>query len=109
MIDFATLFAWFVITVLFAVIVSAIVAIGSLPGSIAQKRNHPHASAIAAASWLGLLFGGLGWAVAFVWALIPCGTNSQEAASHQNDSLQQQIADLQAEVAALKSQLAQST
>lgn len=104
MIDFATLFAWFVIAVLFSVIVAAIVALGSLPGRIARQKNHPHASAIEAASWLGLLLGGVGWAIAFVWALVPLGSTSTADASYQ-----QQIADLQAEVQSLKNQLAQST
>ncbi|PQO45578.1 DUF3302 domain-containing protein [Blastopirellula marina] len=103
MIDFATLFAWFVIAVLFGVIVVAIVALGSLPGRIARRKNHPHASAIEAASWLGLLLGGIGWVVAFVWALIPFGTSTTE-----DPSLRQQVADLQSEVQSLKSQLAQS-
>lgn len=34
--EFATLFAWFVIAVLFLVIVAAIVALGTLPGRIAK-------------------------------------------------------------------------
>ncbi len=108
MVDFATLFAWFVIAVLFAVIVSAIVAIGSLPGSIASKRNHPHAAAINAASWLGLLFGGVGWVIALVWALIPFAQSPGVDSPDEQGSLHQQIATLQAEVATLKSQLAQS-
>lgn len=108
MVDFATLFAWFVLAVLFTVIVSAIVALGSLPGNIAAKRNHPHAAAINAASWFGLLFGGLGWAIAFVWALIPFGEASPADSADDHPSLEQQIVALKAEVAALKNQLAQS-
>ncbi|PQO27190.1 DUF3302 domain-containing protein [Blastopirellula marina] len=108
MVDFATLFAWFVLAVLFTVIVSAMVALGSLPGNLAAKRNHPHAAAINAASWFGLLFGGVGWVIALVWALIPFGQVSQTASAENHPSLEQQIAALKAEVETLKSQLAQS-
>ena len=42
--------------------------IGGFPGKKAKERNHPQAEAITALGWLGLLFGGVGWAVAVVWA-----------------------------------------
>ena len=44
------------------------VALGSLPGKKAAERNHPQAEAINVLGWLGLLFGGVGWMVALVWA-----------------------------------------
>src|SRR5215831_5090159 len=37
-----------------AVSVQVIVTLGTLPGRIAQKRDHPQAAAITIASWLGL-------------------------------------------------------
>lgn len=75
MIDFATVFAWFVLTLIFATIVAAIVAIGSLPKKIAMKRNHPQVDAVNAASWIGLALGGIGWPLAFVWAFYDYGQN----------------------------------
>lgn len=99
--DLATLFAWFVMTVLFLVIVAAIVALGSLPGRIACKRNHPHADAINAASWIGLALGGILWPIAFVWAFVPFG-NSTPAANRELETLRNQVAQLQAELASLK-------
>lgn len=42
--------------------------IGSFPGKKARERNHPQAEAIGVLGWLGLLFGGVGWVVAVVWA-----------------------------------------
>ena len=42
--------------------------LGGLPGKKARERNHPQAEAITVAGWLGLLFGGVGWALALVWA-----------------------------------------
>jgi hypothetical protein len=44
------------------------VTLGSLPGKTATERNHPQAEAINILGWLGLLFGGVGWMVAMVWA-----------------------------------------
>tara|TARA_A100001391_G_scaffold186139_1_gene155127 strand:+ start:924 stop:1178 length:255 start_codon:yes stop_codon:yes gene_type:complete len=73
MFDFATFFAWFVIALLFCVFVAIIVALGSLPKKIAMKRNHPQVDAINAASWIGLVCGGIGWPIAFVWAFLKSG------------------------------------
>ncbi len=52
--DPLTFFAWLVLAMIFLVIVSIIVAIGSLPKKIAIKRNHPQVGAINAARWIGL-------------------------------------------------------
>ena len=73
MIDVFTIIAWVVLAVLFLVFVAAIVYLGSLPGNIAKKRNHPQADAIQAASWIGLALLGLGWPIAFVWAFLKSG------------------------------------
>ncbi|MHC2067544.1 DUF3302 domain-containing protein [Bremerella sp. T1] len=99
--DFATYFAWFVIAVLFFVIVAAIVALGSLPGNIAKQRNHPHATAINAASWIGLALGGITWPLAFIWAFIPFGASPGSAESDV-ERLREQVAQLQAELATVK-------
>ncbi len=44
------------------------VEIGGFPGKKAKERNHPQAEAINVLGWVGLLFGGVGWAAALVWA-----------------------------------------
>lgn len=44
------------------------VELGSLPGKKAAERQHPQAEAINVLGWLGLLFGGVGWIAACVWA-----------------------------------------
>lgn len=100
MIDFATLFAWFVMAVLFSVFVAAIVALGSLPGKIAAQRNHPHQEAINVASWIGLALGGVLWPLALIWAYVPtAGGDSAEEVTR----LRRQVAQLQAELETLKS------
>ncbi|UUO06171.1 DUF3302 domain-containing protein [Blastopirellula sp. J2-11] len=100
--DIATLFAWFVMAMLFGVTVAAIVGLGSLPGSIARRRNHPHAEAINAASWIGLALGGITWPIAFVWAFIPWGhaNSSSSTEGAELRQLRQQVADLQAKLEA---------
>jgi hypothetical protein len=50
--DYMAFVVFGVITFLFA---SVVVLIGSLPGKIAERRNHPQAKAINVASWISLL------------------------------------------------------
>ncbi len=63
-------FAFVVFAILIAVAVIVIVKLGQLPGQLARKWNHPQASAINAASWIGIATGGLLWPLAFVWAFM---------------------------------------
>ena len=63
--------AFLVIAVLLATVVVIIVLLGSLPGKIAASRNHPYATAIAAAGWISLITLGALWPIAFIWAFIP--------------------------------------
>ena len=44
------------------------VELARFPGQKARDRRHPQADAINVLSWVGLLFGGLPWLVALVWA-----------------------------------------
>lgn len=44
--------------------------LGALPGRIAGERHHPQADAVKVLGWLGLLTGGILWAVALVWAFM---------------------------------------
>lgn len=67
----AKLLALLVIVLLCLFAVVFVVFLGTLPARIARRRQHPQVDAINAMSWLGLLLtGGLGWALALVWALI---------------------------------------
>jgi hypothetical protein len=55
--------------VLLAIFVGTYVWLGSLPGSVAAGRGHPHADAVTVCGWLGLLFLPL-WPIALVWAFV---------------------------------------
>lgn len=113
MVDIATLFAWFVLALLFAVGVGLIVWLGSLPGKLAVQRNHPQINAINALSWFGLLFGGVGWVVAFVWSLLrsgPLGYDGkidQNAVTPMNTVERDRIERLNAEVERLRAKVSE--
>lgn len=105
MIDGATVFAWFVMALLFLLLVWGIVVLGSLPRKIALQRNHPQVDAINAASWIGLLLGGVGWGFAFVWAFLRTkpsghgeGTAPPAASQEEIDRLRNQLARLEREI-----------
>ena len=68
---FMTLPGFVILVVLGFLGVLVFVELGSLPGKKAAQRNHPQAEAINILGWLGLLFGGVGWMVALVWAHLP--------------------------------------
>jgi len=71
MTDTYGIFALVYIGVLLVCAVCLVVWLGSLPARIARRRDHPQVDAINAMSWLGLILtGGVGWALALVWALI---------------------------------------
>ena len=103
MIDAVTIFAWLVMAILLGVTVAVIVFIGSLPGKIAAKRNHPQADAINAASWIGLAVGGVGWVVAFVWAFLKTGPLGSDSGGI--DDTESELVRLRKRVADLEGQL----
>jgi hypothetical protein len=89
-----------VIFFLLVLITAAIVALGSIPGKIAQRRGHPWPDAVNAASWIGLATG-VFWPVAFIWAYLPIpqrSTESTEGTTQPGD----EAADLAARVASLE-------
>ena len=64
----------FLILILLAAIVSVVVLeLAALPGRKARERGHPQADAINVLGWIGLVTGGPGWVVAFVWAFTKPG------------------------------------
>ena len=63
-------FAFLVFAVLITVVVIVVVKLGQLPGRLARQWGHPQASAVNAASWIGIATGGLLWPLAFIWAFM---------------------------------------
>ena len=61
----------FALLVLLVVILSALAVLvwaAMLPGKIAKARTHPQAEAINVAGWVGMVFGGIFWPLALIWA-----------------------------------------
>ncbi len=88
-IDAFDYFAFVVLAVLLSTVVVAIVLLGGLPGRIAAGRNHPQATAVAAAGWISLVTLGALWPIAFVWAFMaPRGRSSASDGVPANDGRQ---------------------
>lgn len=88
---------------------AGIVFLGSLPGSIARKRNHPWPTAVNVASWIGLATGVL-WPLALIWAFLPVPAPSGDSAASDSkqdkgdlDRFQQKIDTLETKLERLLS------
>ncbi len=64
----ATGLALFIIFVVPAVLITLFWLVHILPEQIAHKRNHPQFEAIRTLCLLSLVFGGLLWPIAWIWA-----------------------------------------
>jgi len=64
----ATFLALFIIFVVPAVLITLFWLVHILPEQIAHKRNHPQFEAIRTLCLLSLVFGGLLWPIAWIWA-----------------------------------------
>lgn len=69
------IFAWIVLVVLIVSTVVVIAFMGSLPGVIARKRNHPWAEAVTVGGWVTLFLGFVLWPVVLIWAYVDVPTN----------------------------------
>ena len=54
--------------VLFGLVLWIVIKLLNFPGEVARQREHPQASAIETAAWLGLVTGMTTWVVACIWA-----------------------------------------
>jgi hypothetical protein len=111
----ATCIAWFVI---FVVPIGAIVLfwlVHVMPEKIAEKRHHPQKDAIHTLCLLSLVFGGLLWPIAWLWAYtkpvsyrLAYGTDKHEdyfhemgEKAHDGQLLEHELAHLREELDAL--------
>ena len=72
------IFAWIVLVILVVTLLGVLYLMGSLPGHVARRRNHPWAEAVAVAGWVTLIFGFALWPIALIWAYVDV-PNSREA------------------------------
>jgi hypothetical protein len=64
----ATILAWVVIFVAPVIAIGLFLVVHVLPEKIAEKNHHPQQSAIKTLCFLSLVFGGMLWPIAWLWA-----------------------------------------
>jgi len=66
--------AWVVLIILIVCTIAVIVFLAVLPGTIAKKRKHPWAQAVAIAGWVTLFLGFALWPLTLIWAYVDVPT-----------------------------------
>src|SRR6266513_1256746 len=109
----ANVIAWFALIIAPPVLIGAFLLVHILPEKIAEKRRHPQLGAIKCLCLLSLVFGGLLWPIAWLWAYskpvlhkIAYGTDVDD--SHENTgggSATSELEQLRARVAELEAQI----
>ena len=64
----ANVIAWFALIIAPPVLIGVFLMVHILPEKIAEKRRHPQLGAIKCLCLLSLVFGGLLWPIAWLWA-----------------------------------------
>ena len=95
-------FSWIVLLVLILATLFIAYKLGSLPGVIAARRQHPQTQAIRVAGWIGLITLGLFWPIALVWAYLEPRSNERgpsRADRAEIEELKQRVEELQQRLA----------
>ena len=114
----ASAIAWFAFIIVPPVLIVAFLAVHIIPEKIAEKRHHPQLGAIKCLCFLSLVFGGLLWPIAWLWAYskpvfhkMAYGTDvdkshekpdGKKSAISELEQLRARIAELEAEIKAGK-------
>jgi CBS domain containing-hemolysin-like protein len=108
----ATYLAWFVIAFVPIVGIVLFWVVHVMPEKIAHKRHHPQADAIHTLCLLSLVFGGLLWPIAWLWAYtrpvayrLAYGTEKHEDYYHEVGEKARQGALLEQELMHLREEL----
>lgn len=90
----ANIVAWIAILIVPVVLIGAFWWVHIMPEKIAEKRRHPQLQAIKIVCLLSLVFGGMLWPIAWVWAYtkpvlhkIAYGTDTEDAHGHGGDAV----------------------
>ena len=110
----ANVIAWFALIIAPPVLIGAFLLVHILPEKIAEKRRHPQLGAIKCLCLLSLVFGGLLWPIAWLWAYskpvlhkMAYGTDvddshgkpaGKESAVRELEQLRVRAAELEAEI-----------
>src|SRR5213592_1867917 len=109
----ANVIAWFALIIAPIVLIAVFLLVHILPEKVAHKRRHPQLGAIKSLCLLSLVFGGLLWPIAWLWAYskpvlhkMAYGTDVDD--SHENtggESATSELEQLRARVAELEAQI----
>jgi len=110
----ADVIAWFAFIIVPPVLIVAFLAVHIIPEKIAEKRRHPQLGAIKCLCFLSLVFGGLLWPIAWLWAYskpvlhkMAYGTDvddshqkpaERKSAINELEQLRVRVAELEAEI-----------
>ena len=110
----ASAIAWFAFIIVPPVLIVAFLAVHIIPEKIAERRHHPQLGAIKCLCFLSLVFGGLLWPIAWLWAYskpvfhkMAYGTDvddshekpiGKESAIKELEQLRARAAELEAEI-----------
>ena len=110
----ANVIAWFAFIIVPPVLIVAFLAVHIIPEKVAERRHHPQLGAIKCLCFLSLVFGGLLWPIAWLWAYskpvfhkMAYGTDvdrshekpiGKESAIKELEQLRARVAELEAEI-----------
>ena len=110
----ANVIAWFALIIAPIVLITVFLLVHILPEKVAHKRRHPQLGAIKCLCLLSLVFGGLLWPIAWLWAYskpvlhkMAYGTDVGESHGHPEEVTKEEneIQKLRARIAELEAQI----
>ena len=112
----ANVIAWFALIIAPIVLITVFLLVHILPEKVAEKRRHPQLGAIKCLCLLSLVFGGLLWPIAWLWAYskpvlhkMAYGTDvdhshekpgGEKPATSELEQLRARVAELEAQIRA---------
>jgi CBS domain containing-hemolysin-like protein len=110
----ANFLSWVVLFIVPVVGIGAFWIVHILPEKIAEKKRHPQAKAIQTLCLLSLVFGGLLWPIAWLWAYtkpvlhkMAYGTDVDESHGHDEKREDTELRDEERELASLRARVAE--
>ena len=109
----ANVIAWFALIIAPIVLITVFLMLHILPEKVAHKRGHPQLGAIKCLCLLSLVFGGLLWPIAWLWAYTkpvlhkmaygtdvdhPHENTGGESATSELEQLRARVAELEAQI-----------
>src|SRR5881296_1467584 len=109
----ANVIAWFAFIIVPPVLIGVFLLVHILPEKVAEKRRHPQLGAIKCLCLLSLVFGGLLWPIAWLWAYskpvlhkMAYGTDVDDSRENTGGkSATSELEQLRARVAELEAQI----